>query len=937
MEFSFVGYVTKGVPTNGRSEINVVLEVSISSLDQVVVVGYGTQKKSDLTSAIASVNANDIKDLPDMQVGQALQGKVAGVEVSQNSGNPASGLLIRIRGTGTVNNADPLYVVDGNPNVDPRDLVPEQIESIQILKSASAAAIYGAQGANGVILITTKQGKAGKPQMDLNISGGLQTIQKYYPSTNAFQYATLYNEGLVNAGQAPIYPDPASLGVGTDWQRAVFRKAPMSNTLLSVTGGDANDKYYFSAGYFNQLGILKGSYYDRMNLRINSSHDVTKNIRLGENISASLSKYANFQEFYFGSVLGNTLTANPTIPVKNPDGSWGYTENSLNSANPLASIAYHNDKINRPVVNGNIYADITFLRGLVYHSQLNFNYGNSQEINFSPYYVINSRNQNLVASLDNANTIFKQYSFANTLTYSKSVGKHTFDILGGVTTEESRSEYTDSYAQGLPNNATDQASLRYLNLGTYGYRTGGNAGEWGIISFLGRINYNYESKYFSTINFRRDGSSKFGVNNKFGNFPSFSLGWKISNEAFMKKFTWMDNLMLRGGWGSLGNEGSLPNYAFADLVTSNINYTFGYPQFVATGQAPIGQGNPDLKWESTSETNVGLDFTGDNGKITASFDWYDKKTKDMLLRVPVIGISGVQNAPYVNGGDIENKGVEIMVGYQNTTPGGFNYNLSGNIAFNRNKVLRLSNSGSAIFTQVSFVGLINRTQVGDPIASFYGWQTDGIFKTQDQIDKSPFQSAGTSPGDWKFKDLDGDGVITAADQTVIGNPSPKFTYGFNSSFSYKGFSLRLQLQGVYGNQIYEDFKFRVEGANFFNYNLNVWNNRYQSPSNPGNGKVPRLTTSDPNNNMRSSDYYVEPGSYMRIKNIQLGYMVPKSVVNVRSLSMYFSVQNALTFTKYPGFDPEIGTNTGNNPLYIGIDETNYPIPRIYTLGFKFGL
>jgi hypothetical protein len=395
--------------------------------------------------------------------------------------------------------------------------------------------------------------------------------------------------------------------------------------------------------------------------------------------------------------------------------------------------------------------------------------------------------------------------------------------------------------------------------------------------------------------------------------------------------------MLRGGWGSLGNEGSLPNYAFADLVSPNINYTFGYPQAVATGQAPIGQGNPDLKWESTSETNLGFDFTGLDGKLTASFDWYDKKTKDMLLRVPVIGISGVQNAPFVNGGDIENKGIEIMIGYHKTTRGGFTYDLSGNMAFNKNKVTSLSNSGTAITTFLSFVGLANRTQIGDPIAAFYGWQTDGIFQTQEEIDKSPFQSAGTAPGDWKFKDLNGDNVIDASDQTNIGDPSPKFTYGFNSTFSYKGWSLRLQLQGIYGSKIFEAFKFRVEGANFFNYDLNVWDNRWQSPSNPGNGKMPRLTTNDPNNNMRSSDYYVEPGSYMRVKNIQLGYIIPNSLVKVRSLSVYFSVQNALTFTKYPGFDPEIGTNNNNNPLYIGIDETNYPIPRIYTFGINFGL
>ncbi len=933
--FSSIGYVSQEVAIQGRTTIDVALVTDIKSLEEVVVVGYGTQKRSDVTGAIGSVSSKEIEDEPVIQVGQALQGKVAGLQVSQNSGAPGSGLLIRVRGTGTVNNSEPLYVIDGNPNANPLDLVPEQIESIQVLKSASAAAIYGAQGANGVILITTKQGKAGASQLDVNFSQGWQQLQRNLPMTNAREYAILYNEGLVNAGQAPIYPNPDALGEGTDWQKEVFRTAPMTDISVSASGGSESSKFYFSAGYENQEGIVKNTSFDRVNLRINSSHNITPAIRVGQNLSGSLAKYAQITEFQFGSVLGNTLTANPEVPVKMPDGGWGYSETSLNSTNPLATIHYTNNDTRRPVINGNVYADITFFKDFIFRSQFNVNLGFSENTIFNPYYIISSRFQNLVANLEERTNRFREYSWANTVTYQKAVGNHNFDVLGGITTQESYRQFISAYAAGLPENATDNPNLRHLNLSTQGNRVAGDAGEWGILSFLGRVNYNYGGKYFTTVNFRADGSSRFGENNKFGYFPSFSLGWKISEEPFIQNQSWINNLMIRGGWGSLGNQGSLPNYAFAYLVTPNINYSFGWPQQVIRGQAPTGLGNPDLKWEATQETNLGFDFMGFEGKVTASFDWYHKKTTDMLLQVPVIQYSGIQEAPYVNGGNVVNKGVELMLGYQNTTASGFNYNISGNIAHNKNEVTQLSNSGSAIYYRASFIGLVNVTEVGSPIASFYGWKTDGLFQNQEEIDAHAFQSSGTAPGDIRFVDLNEDGIINAEDQTIIGNPWPTFTYGINSTFSYKGFDVRLQLQGVQGNDIYMALKFRTEGSNFFNYTKNVWENRWTGPGTSND--VPRMTTNDPNNNMRSSEYYVEDGSYLRVRNFQIGYRVPQSVVNLRNVRIYGSVQNALTFTKYPGFDPEIGTNRDGNPLYIGLDETNYPVPRIYTFGVNIGI
>lgn len=935
LRFSTIGYSEQRVLVKNQQIINVTLMESLADLEEVVVVGYGAQKRSDVTGAIGSVTATQIKEEPVLQVGQALQGKVAGLQVSQNSGAPGSGLLIRVRGTGTVNNAEPLYVIDGNPNSNPLDLAPDQIENIQVLKSASAAAIYGAQGANGVILITTKQGTAGKTQLDINFSQGLQQIQRHLPMTNAREYAILYNEGLTNAGDKPLYPDPDALGTGTDWQKEVFRVAPMTDLSVSTSGGGEHSKFYLSGGYQNQEGIIRGSAYDRLNLRINSSHNITKGIKIGQNLFGSLARYQQIGEFGVASTLSSVLTANPEVPVYMPDGSWGYSETSLNSSNPLASIHYTHNDTRRPVLNGNVYTDITILKDLVFRSQFNFNIGYTENTVFNPIYRISAANFNEVASLTENTTRLREHSWANTLTYQKTFGKHSFDLLGGITTQESYTQYTLSYAAGLPAAATDNPNLRHFDLATQGNRVEGNAGEWGILSYLGRLNYNYAGKYFTTINFRVDGSSKFGENNRYGYFPSFSVGWKLSEESFLSGVEFIDNLMLRGGWGSLGNQGSLPNYAFANLVTPNINYTFGLPQRVIRGQAPIGLGNPDLKWEATKETNLGLDFSGFGGKMIASFDYYHKKTTDMLLQVPIAEYTGIQNFPYVNGGDVVNKGIEFSLGYENTSSGGFTYSISGNMAFNKNKVTQLSNDGSSIYQWLAFIGNMNVTQVGSPIASFYGWKTDGIFQTQEEVDNHAFQSSGTAPGDIRFMDLNGDNIINAEDQTLIGNPWPKFTYGLTSNFSYKGFDLRIQLQGVYGNDIFMGLRFRTEGSNFFNYTKNVWDHRWTGPGTSND--VPRMNTNDPNNNMRSSDYYIESGSYLRVRNIQLGYRVPQRWIKLRAFRVYASVQNAFTISNYPGFDPEIGTNRESNPLYIGIDEANYPVPRIYTFGVSVGI
>jgi len=932
--FSYIGMITTERTVEENTTIDVQMEEDSQALDEVILVGYGTQRRSDITGAIGMVDSEEFEDEPVTQIGEALQGKISGLQVTANSGAPGSGLMVRVRGVGTLNNADPLYVVDGNPNVDPIDLVPDQVKSIQVLKSASAAAIYGAQGANGVILITTKQGKAGKSTLNINYSSGLQEIQRYVPMANATQYAILYNEGLAAAGEDPLYSDPESLGEGTFWQKEITQVAPLTNIMVSASGGSETSRYFFSAGYQDQDGVIKGSSFNRSSLRINSSHDITPVLRVGQNLSANISNREN------PIGLASALTANPEIPAKFPDGSWGYSPTSLNSQNPAASIYYNHNDTKRSVVNGNVYTDITILKDFEFRSQYNFNIGFVENIDFNPAYEISPQSFNINASLQENFNKFKETSWANTLNYTKTAGKHNFDALAGVTIEESDTKFIRAYGAGLPENATISEELRYLDLSTQSASIAGNAGSYGILSYLGRLNYNFDNSYFATINFRADGSSKFGTNNKWGYFPSFSLGWKISQENFLENVGWMDNLMLRGGWGQLGNQSSLPNYAFANLVTPNINYAFGTDQEVYRGQIAAGMANPDLKWETSKEVNIGFDFRGFDGKVTATVDWYNRETSDMLLRVPIAAYTGIQDFPYVNGGNVTNKGFEVLVGFEDATSGGLQYGISANMARNENEVTALSNSGSAIFQDIGFSGQGSVTQVGSPIASFWGWETDGIFQTAAEVDAHAFQTSGTAPGDFRYKDLNDDGVIDADDQAIIGNPWPEIVYGANAFLNYKNFGFSVNLQGVYGNEIYNETKFRLEGASFYGYTQNAFDNRWTGPETP-NATVPRMNTGDRNNNFRSSDFYLEDGSYLRIKNIQLSYKIPERVFSdLATVSVYGSVQNAYTFTKYPFLDPELGAASVDKldgTLLIGVDNITYPVPRIFTLGVKVGL
>lgn len=923
--FSFIGYKTQSIPVGNRNRIDVLLVEDVSAMDEFVVVGYGTQSKRNVTSSIGSVTSDEIENYPVQQVGQALQGKVAGLQIVQNSGSPGSSLTVRIRGTGTVNNSEPLYVIDGNLGADPGDLDPSHIESIEVLKSASAAAIYGAQGANGVVLITTKSGSKGPANIQFDFYRGVQEVHRKMPMMNGRQFASTYNQALTNSGRNPLFTDVNTLGAGTDWQGEIFRTAPIQNLNFSINGGSDQGSYFISGGFFQQKGIVINSDYSRLSFRINSEYKLSPIVSFGENLSLSYGVRNAISEFGSRNPVPNAWNMDPTTPVKNPDGSWGYPKFS-DTKNPVAEATLYHNTSKKPNLSGSAYFTVTPTDNFIFKSQINLNMGFSNGYLFNPTYDIFPLQRNLVTSVSRTNSQWSNWDWQNTVTYNLTVEDHDIEFLGGVTALSHYSEVMSGTGQGVPDNANTDPSLRYLDLANMGQQVSGSAGEYGMFSVLGRVNYNYKGTYLLTGNFRSDGSSKFGRNNRFGSFPSFSAGWRISDEGFLKDVLFIDDLKIRGGWGRLGNQNSLPNYAFANSLTSNLIYPYG--QNVAQGQALTSEGNPDLKWETTQETDVGIDFEGFNDKVSFSANYYYKQTKDMLLRVPIPAFTGVQQAPFVNGGEVLNKGIELMLAYRHTQSEQLSYDISVNFSHNSNEVTALNNNQAAIFS----AGNYSRTVVGEPIATFYGYVMDGIFQTEEEVKSHAFQSTGTAAGDIRFQDLNNDGIINQDDRRNIGNPWPDFNYGINGSVRFKQFDLSLAFQGVYGNDIIGAWKYFTRGSNFYNYDLEMLNSWQGEGS---SNTLPRLNVNDPNDNLRISSFFIEDGSYLRLKHFQLGYTLPTGTIKqIRKLRLYVIGQNLLTWTQYPGFDPEIGSP--GSSLDIGVDRGYYPQPRTVTVGLNVG-
>jgi len=920
--FSFVGYNTQEVTVGNQTSLEIVMAEDAKALEELVVVGYGVQSKRNVTSSIASVGQKELVNQPIMQVGQALQGKVAGVQVVQNSGSPGSSLTVRIRGAGSVNNSDPLYVIDGNLGANPASIDPSQIETMEILKSASASAIYGAQGANGVVIITTKKGASGKPVIQVNGYTGIQQVHNMLPVVNGKQYAELYNSALTNAGKEPLFTDVASLGAGTDWQKEIFRTASISNLDISASGGSDRGNFFVSAGYFTQDGIVIESDYKRLSFRINSEYKLSPKVRIGENLSLMSSKRNHIPEFGARDIIPNAWYMDPTVSVKKPDGSWGFP-NFSDTRNPVAQAYYNNNTSGSYIMNGSGYLVADLLENLTFRTQLNLNIGYTKQITYNPVYDVFPLQRNLVNSLENSVGQSLNWDWQNTLNYHTYFGDHSLEVLAGITALSNKTESYYAQGQNLPDNADIDENLRYLDLATSGYSARGGAGDYGMLSYLGRVNYSFMDKYLLTANLRVDGSSRFGANNRYGIFPSFSVGWRLSDEAFLKDVAFINDLKLKGGWGMLGNQNSLSNYAFANGLTPNLVYAYG--NTIAPGQAATSIGNPDLKWESIKETEVGLDFSGFGNKLYLSAAYYIKNTSNMLLRAPIPAFTGITTAPFVNGGSVRNKGVELVVSYKNKISGDFGYEISGNISKNNNTVTGLANNQSMLFA-----GTYSVATVGLPIGSFYGHVMEGIFQNQSEVDNHAYQAAGTAPGDIKFKDLNGDKIINQDDRMVIGNPWPAFNYGFSLNLNWKKLDFSSLFYGVSGNEVVANWKYFTQGSNFYNFDqemLNAWNGEGSTNS------LPRLNVNDANNNFRASSYFVESGDYLRLRNLQLGYSVfDGKSGGFNKLRVYVSCQNLFTITKYKGFDPEIGSP--DSSFRIGVDEGYYPQPRVLTVGLN---
>jgi len=947
---SYIGYVPQELPiSKERTSVRVVLREEQQMLDDVVVIGYGTMKKSDLTGAIASVTSDDIKNFAVTNIETAMIGKLAGVYASTNSGQPGSGASIRIRGIGTVNDNNPLYVVNGIFMDDITDVNPNDIERMEILKDASSTAIYGSRGANGVVLITTKKGNAGEFKVTLDSYVG-SSSSIYNPKMASSEQ--LYNfliESYTNDGQSlpSGIKELYERGVNTDWWDVTTKPGLTHNHNLSIRGGSDRITSSLSVGYVSEDGFIKNTNYYRYTVQSYLEYKLSERISVGANLNLSESKNRSLRGFY--EPIWQITSADPFSYVYNPNADINDPEYAYNkyaateysyTNNPLFLLETNNSYTKRSNTYGSVFANVKLLKDLNYNFQFSFNKPVSHSNNFDPKYSLEPtelniaqlkyRNYNRVTTSQSntLNTILQQ-----TLTYDKKLGEnHHINAMLGMTYEDNSYKDIAGSKNTTPGNGSEywvlDAATSLLSL--TGART-----ENSILSYLGRVNYTYGSKYLATVSFRSDGSSRFSEKNRWGYFPSFSLGWRLSEEAFFKSLNipQISNIKVRFGWGQTGNQRIANNATITTIGTSNTSiYNFGGQSYQAYG--PLNMGNSNVKWEVSEQTNVGLDAAFFDNKLQVTLDYYNKKTKDMLLQLPVPSLSGYPNEPWINAGRIDNKGFEFSATYQEQK-GDFGYKIGLNLSTYKNEVVSLGSGNEPMYRE-GLKSAFTKTEVGQPVSMFYGYKQVGIFQNQREIDEYVNSSGEliqplAKPGDFKFADTNNDGVLNESDRTQIGNPHPDLIFGFNLGFVYRDFDLNLSFAGTLGNDMWNEYLFKGFATSTDNTTVDAYKNAWRKEGD--NTRFPRISQSDLNNNARSSSWYVENGSYLRLKNIQLGYSLPKSLVNktnwLSSCRFYVSGQNLLTFTKYDGMDPEVGAS---NVLLMGVESQRYPSSKIISFG-----
>ncbi|WP_078673262.1 SusC/RagA family TonB-linked outer membrane protein [Chitinophaga eiseniae] len=969
ISFTSIGYIKQQSRNHKLAEgekvsLLIKLKESATELNQLVVIGYGTQKKSDVSTAITTVNTDFIGKQSILRAEQALQGSAPGVLVLTPSGQPGEKPMIRIRGTGTNKNPDPLYIVDGFPVNDIEYLNPNDIERMDVLKDAASAAIYGARGANGVVLITTKSGKKGPARVAYDGYYGIQNAWRKVPVLNGTEYAEMMNEGARNANQAAPFANPEQYGKGTNWQDATFTKnAPITNHNVSVSGGSENSTYFTSFSYFGQQGIVGGerSQFERYTIRLNGDQKIKDFLRVGVSLSYmnTTSRGINANADY-GGVLNNAINLDPLTPVYETDPTKlnnpvHYPINAIRNGdqiygistiitdgptNPLAAMQLANGKNKNDKVLGNAYGEVDLMKGLKFRSSLGIEVNNYSSSSFTPQYYLNSASKTDVSLVGKGFSRRYTWQVENVLSYNRKFGKHNIQALLGHTALKSRFENMNG---SRPDLITSDPDMAYIDLATNETlnKVSGGADVRALLSYFGRAAYDYDGKYLLSATLRRDGSSRFGRNNPFATFPSVSGGWVLSKEKFYASNT-VTFLKLRASWGQNGNE-NIGDNSFpwaAGMVLGN-GYTFIKPtgeEYYLNGVASGAVPNPNLKWETSEQTNFGVDMELWKGKLAVTADYYIKNTIGLLFNPPITAIVG-NPSPYVNGGSVSNKGVELGITYKQQVNKDLSFNVTVNGAYNKNNVTAINNAAKAVAgTGFIGAGAVTRMQVGYPIGYLWGYRTDGIFQNKKEVDEyvgpegKKIQSKAV-PGDLRFMDLNGDGKLDNNDKTIIGDPNPDVTAGLNLNLTYKRFDFSMFAVGMFGHQLLNGlYRYDIKMANMPRQYLDRWTEE------GSNAKYPRFTFADNNGNHNNvSDVYVENASFVRIKNIQVGYTLAEGLVKkakLNNLRVYVAVDNPFTFTRYTGFDPEIGAR---DALNLGVDRGVYPQARTFRAGVNVNL
>lgn len=919
---SFVGYKTQEVQVKGQKQLQVVLSEDAEMLDEVVVIGYGTMKKSDLTGAVSSIGNKDIKDSPVSNLGQAIQGKISGVQIV-DAGKPGDNVSIKIRGLGSINNCDPLVVIDGVPtDLGLSSLNMADVERLDVLKDASATAIYGSRGANGVVMITTKRGTEGKGKLAVSANYSFQNATNVPSLLNAAQYAELSNDMMVNSGRNPNpeWANPYELGAGTDWVDELLRTGVMQNYTVSYSGGNEKSHYYVSGGFLDQSGIVKSVNYRRFTFQSNSDAQVLKWLKFSNNItfSADTKKSGSYN-------IGDALKALPIYPVKNEDGSWsgpdGNSEWYGSTRNPIGPTELNKSQTDGYNFLANLTAELTFTKWLKFKSTFGYDAKFWFIDNFTPKYNWKPTPTEETSRYKSDNKSFT-YLWDNYFLFDHTFAeKHRVGLMAGMSAQWNTNDYLNAQK-----NVFMFDNVHEMDNGEEMYAIGGNETEWALLSYMARVNYSYEDRYLLTATIRRDGSSRFGKKHRWGTFPSVSVAWRASQEKWFPKNDYINDLKVRAGYGVTGSQASVGNYSYLASYNTSV-YPFGISSGNQTALVSSTLANPYIHWEEVAQTNIGFDASLFNSRVMFSFDAYMKETRDMLVKASIPITSGFEDTTttYTNAGKVRNQGIEMSLHTINLT-GELGWETNLTATYNKNKIKDLNSDVPYYINQInnSYVTMLAKDY---PINVFYGYVTDGIFQNQSEVNTHAVQP-GAEPGDIRFRDLNNDGVINDSDRTVIGNPNPSWLFSMNNSLSYKGFELSVFLQGIAGNKIYNANNIDNTGmAAAYNQTTDVLK-RWQGEGT--SNSMPRAVFGDPNQNTRVSDRFVENGSYLRLKNITLSYTFPKQWLQkaqIENARLSLSCENVATITGYSGFDPEVGIN--------GIDQNRYPISRTFSLGLNF--